>query len=63
MIVACPWMSLVNFRKWNIHVVTPHETLMALDDENYPWQGRVLTDFNTIPMQKLEAAAEKQVDE
>ena len=61
-IVACPWMSLVNFRKWNMHVVTPHEALMALDDEHYPWQGRIVTDFNSLSLTKLEAAAEEELD-
>jgi diphthamide biosynthesis protein 2 len=38
-IIACPEMSIVNFKKWNIHVVTPHEALMALDPDNYPWDS------------------------
>ena len=38
-IIACPEMSIVNFKKWNIHVVTPHEALMALDPDNYPWNS------------------------
>ncbi len=47
-IIACPEMSIVTFKKWNIHVVTPHEALMALDPDSYPWSSQILTDYNLL---------------
>ncbi len=41
-------MSIVTFKKWNIHVVTPHEALMALDPDLYPWSSQILTDYNLL---------------
>ena len=29
-------------------VVTPHELLMALEEEAFPWESRILTDFNQV---------------
>lgn len=45
-IIACPEMSLVDFKQFNTHLVTPHETLMALHPETYPWNSKIMTDYN-----------------
>ena len=29
-------------------VVTPHELLMAVEEEEFPWESRVITDFNQL---------------
>lgn len=29
-------------------VVTPHEFFMALEPELFPWESRVITDFNRL---------------
>eukprot|EP00347_Sterkiella_histriomuscorum_P019811 403340210 len=50
-IVGCPETSLVPFRKFNMTVVTPHELLMALEEQNFPWESRIITDFNQILQQ------------
>ena len=34
-IIACPEMSVLDFKKFNVHVVTPHEALMALQPDKY----------------------------
>lgn len=47
-IVACPQMSIVSFNKWNMHVVTPHEALIALDPNNYQWNSQISTDYNAL---------------
>ena len=47
-IIACPEMSLVEYKKFNMHVVTPHEALMALQPDNFPWEGKIITDYNIL---------------
>ena len=47
-IVGCPMISLVGFKQWNIHVVTPHEVLMALNSQSFPWNSQVITDYNQL---------------
>ena len=41
-------MSLVNYKKFNMHVVTPHEALMALQPETFEWECKVVTDYNLL---------------
>jgi hypothetical protein len=36
-------------------VVTPHEVLMALRSDLFPWQSKVITDF-TLLLDKLASA-------
>ena len=47
-------MSIVNFKKWNIHVITPHEALMALVPDSFPWNSQILTDFNLLLNKEIE---------
>lgn len=47
-IISCPQMSMIPFKKWNIDVVTPHEVLMALQPELFPWESKIITDFCKI---------------
>jgi diphthamide synthase subunit DPH2 len=46
--VSCPETSLLDFKTFNIHVVTPHEFFMALEPDLFPWESRVITDFNEL---------------
>ena len=36
-IVGCPETSLVEFNKFKMTVVTPHELFLALEPEAFPW--------------------------
>ena len=53
-IIACPLQTLVSFRKWSMHVVTPHEALMALEADAYPWASKIITDFNQLNLDSAE---------
>jgi diphthamide synthase subunit DPH2 len=46
--VSCPETSLIDFKTFNMHVATPHEFFMALMPEVFPWESRILTDFNQL---------------
>lgn len=48
MFVSCPQTSLIDFKEFNMPVVTPHEFFMALEPELFPWESRVLTDFTRL---------------
>ena len=48
MIIACPEMSIVDFKKFNCSVISPHEALMALDENNFPWEGKIVTNYNEL---------------
>lgn len=39
---------MIDPKKFNIPVVTPHELLMALDEESFPWESKITTDFNAL---------------
>jgi hypothetical protein len=39
---------VIDFKTFNMHVVTPHEFFMALMPEQFPWESRVITDFSQI---------------
>jgi hypothetical protein len=45
-------MSIVDFKKFNMHVVTPHEALMGLEPELFPWDSKIITDYNEF-LEKL----------
>ena len=47
-LIACPQMSMVPFKKFNTQVITPHEALMALQPEVFPWESKVITDFGVL---------------
>jgi hypothetical protein len=38
-------------------VVTPHEFFMALEPETFPWESRVITDFNQLLPRLLDKTA------
>lgn len=46
--MSCPETSLVDFKDFNMHVVTPHEFFMALEPETFPWESKIITDFNLL---------------
>jgi diphthamide synthase subunit DPH2 len=46
--VSCPQTSLIDFKEFNMPVVTPHEFFMALEPELFPWESRILTDFTRL---------------
>jgi diphthamide synthase subunit DPH2 len=47
-VIACPQMSLIEFKKFNMHIVSPHELLMALEPEIFEWECKIITDFNIL---------------
>jgi diphthamide biosynthesis protein 2 len=47
-LVACPEQSLVEFKMFNMTVVSPHEALMALEPEVFPWESKVVTHFEFL---------------
>jgi diphthamide biosynthesis protein 2 len=44
-IVSCPETSLIDTKEFSIPIATPHELFMALDEENFPWESKIITDF------------------
>ena len=48
MIIACPEMSLVEFKQFNMHIIAPHEALMSLEPDLFPWECKILTDYNLL---------------
>lgn len=48
MLIACPEQTIVEFKKFNTTVVTPHEALMALKPELFPWECRITTHFSEL---------------
>ena len=51
-------MTVVEYKKFNMHVVTPHEVFMALEPEIFPWQSKIITYFNIL-LNQLEKGGEK----
>lgn len=47
-IIACPNMSLMPFKKFQMHVITPHEAMMALEPDLFPWESKIITDYNLV---------------
>ena len=43
--VGCRETSLISSREFMMPVCTPHELLMALLPERFPWQSKIITDF------------------
>ena len=41
-------MSMVDFKRFNVHVVAPHEALMALEPSIFPWESIIITDYNIL---------------
>jgi diphthamide synthase subunit DPH2 len=37
---------MIDFKQFNMSVVTPHEFFMALEPELFPWEAKIITDFN-----------------
>lgn len=48
-------MSIVDFKKFNVHVVTPHEALLALEPSIFQWESKIITDYNVL-LQKMGAS-------
>jgi len=46
--VGCRETSLIEFKQFMMTLVTPHELLMALLPETFPWECRVITDFGLL---------------
>ena len=47
-IVGCKETSLIDAKDFLMPVVTPHEALMALRPDLFPWESKVITDFNEL---------------
>ena len=47
-IVGCKETSLINTKDFLMPVVTPHEVMMALRGELFPWKSKIITDFNEL---------------
>lgn len=58
-LISCPEQALVDFYQFNACVVMPHEALMALEPETYPWECKIITDFNVL----LERGEKKEEDD
>jgi len=61
-VVGCPETSLIDSKEFMITVVTPHELLMALRPDLFPWQSKVITDFNEL-LPTLATAEPMQAEE
>lgn len=31
-----------------MHVAIPHEMFLAFESESFPWEGKIITDFNKL---------------
>lgn len=47
-VVGCRETSLIEPKQFMTTVVTPHEVMMALKSDMFPWEGKVITDFNEL---------------
>lgn len=55
MIVGCKETSLIDARDFLMPIVIPHEVMMALRGDLFPWQSKIITDFNQlIPVSPLD---------
>lgn len=61
-IIACPEMTVIEYKKFNMHVVSPHEVFMALEPEAFPWESKITTHFNKL-LEKLNQDMIKQGDQ
>lgn len=46
--VGCRETSIFSTKEFMIPIATPHELLMALMPEQFPWQSKVITDFQLL---------------
>jgi diphthamide biosynthesis protein 2 len=46
--VGCKETSLIDAKDFLMPVVTPHEALMALRADLFPWESKIITDFNEL---------------
>ena len=50
-LVSCRETSIIDYRDFMATVVTPHEVLMALWPNCFPWQCKIITDFRLLLVQ------------
>jgi len=43
--IGCRETSMIGSREFMIPIATPHEVLMALLPDEFPWQCKIVTDF------------------
>ena len=41
-------MTLVDYKTFNTHVVSPHEALLALQPNIFEWESKITTDYNIL---------------
>ncbi len=46
--VGCRETSLISSREFMMPICTPHELLMALLPDLFPWQSKIITDFQLL---------------
>ena len=46
--VACRETSIIGSKQFMMPLATPHEVLMALKPETYPWESKINTDFSEL---------------
>lgn len=46
--VGCRETSLISSKEFMMPVATPHELLMALLPDLFPWQSKITTDFQKL---------------
>ena len=46
--VGCRETSLISSREFMMPICTPHELLMALLPERFPWLSKIITDFQLL---------------
>lgn len=39
---------MVDYKRFNTHVVTPHEAFMALKPDIFPWESKITTHFGEL---------------
>ena len=51
-LIACPEQTIVDFKRFNTNVICPHEALMALKPDLFPWECKIITDYNVLLMRQ-----------
>lgn len=46
--VGCRETSIFSTKEFMIPIATPHELFMALMPESFPWESKVITDFQLL---------------
>jgi hypothetical protein len=54
-------MTLVDYKTFNTHVVSPHEALLALQPDIFEWDSKIITDYNIL-LNKFETVKDTQED-